>query len=88
MIGSSIRTNAGIPLDYSGFLVKSRYWRLVMANNYGAHMTTFHGVEFFGFDCRISKLLSELGLSEYEDILIENVNVHSYKFDKLLNLIF
>lgn len=73
MIGSSVRSHAGIPIDFNGFHARSRFWRLVIANNHGAPRTSFHGIEFFGYDCRITKLLKRMSLSEYEDIFIENV---------------
>lgn len=73
MVGSSVRNNAGIPLEFSGFHARSRFWRLVISKNHGASRTSFHGIEFFGYDCKIGKLLQHLGLVEYEDVFIENV---------------
>lgn len=78
MVGSSLRSHAGVPLDFGGFLVRSRYFRFVIANNHGAPMTTFHGIELFGYDCRITKLLTEMNLAEYEHILVENVNIYLF----------
>lgn len=75
MLGSSLRKNPGVPQDFDGFFAISRFWRLVIAKNHGAQQTSFHGIEFFGYDYRISKLIEELRLSEYEDVLIENVSV-------------
>lgn len=73
MIGSNLRNKAGVPMDFGGFYAIARYWRLVIVNNHGATHTSFHGVEFFGYDYRITKLIEQLKLSEYEDVLIENV---------------
>ena len=75
MIGSSSRNNAGVPVDIDGFNAIARYWRLVIGKNHGAPVTSFHGVEFFGYDYRIVKLIEQLKLTEYEDVLIENVNI-------------
>ncbi len=74
MIGSVMRNSPGVPVEVSGFNACSRFWRLVVANNHGAAVTSFHGVEFFGYDNRISKLIEQLKLSEYEQPLIENVS--------------
>lgn len=74
MIGSNIRTSGGTPLDFDGFNAIARYWRLVIGKNHGANETSFHGIEFFGYDYRITKLIEQLKLTEYDDILIENVN--------------
>ena len=73
MLGSSTRTNAGVPVDFEGFSAIARYWRLVIGKNHGATMTSFHGIDFFGYDYRIVMLLEQLKLNEYEDVLIENV---------------
>ena len=73
MVGSNLRYNAGYPVDFGGFSAISRYWRLVITKNHGAYDTSFHGVEFFGYDYRISKLIEQLKLTEYEHALIENV---------------
>lgn len=73
MIGSSVRTSPGIPIEYNGFNAVARFWRLVIVKNHGAPCTSFHGVEFFGYDYRICKLIEQLKLTEYEDVLIENV---------------
>jgi hypothetical protein len=51
-----------------------RYWKLVVKNNFCAAKTSFHGIEFFGFDTRLQKLLAELNLSEYTNILVKHVN--------------
>lgn len=72
MVGSSVRNNAGIPVDIAGFNACARYWRLVVTKNHGAKDTSFHGIEFFGYDNRISKLLNQLKLNEYEHAMIEN----------------
>ena len=61
-------------MDFDGFFAISRFWRLIIARNHGALRTSFHGIEFFGYDYRISKLIEELRLSEYEDLLVENVS--------------
>ena len=74
MIGSSLRTNAGVPMDFDGCFAISRFWRLIIAKNHGGQQTSFHGLEFYGYDFRISKLIEELKLSEYEEMLIENVD--------------
>lgn len=75
MIGSSLKTDPGIPQDFDGFNATSRYWRMLIMNNHGAHQTSFHGVEFFGYDNRISKLIDQLNMNEYEDVLVENVSI-------------
>jgi len=74
MLGSTLRNSPGVPVEISGFIACSRFWRLVIANNHGASLTSFHGVEFFGYDNRISKIIEQLKLSEYEQLLIENVS--------------
>lgn len=73
MVGSAVQKDAGIPIDIDGFNACSRYWRLVITRNHGAPDTSFHGIEFFGYDNRISKLIEQLKLTEYEQALIENV---------------
>jgi hypothetical protein len=73
MIGSGLKTNPGVPMDFDGFFAISRFWRFIIAKNHGAPQTSFHGIEFYGYDFRISKLIEELRLSEYEDVLVENV---------------
>ena len=73
MVGSTVRNSAGTPVEISGFNACARFWRLVISKNHGAHDTSFHGVEFFGYDNRISKLLDQLKMNEYEQPLIENV---------------
>ena len=84
MIGSNQRYHPGIPKDFDGFHAISRYWRLVLANNHGAQVTSFHGLEFYGYDYRISKLLEPLKLAEYEDDLFENVSSgFLFKFKKI-----
>ena len=96
MIGSSLRNSPGMPIDFSGFHAVARYWRLVIAKNHGAPVTSFHGVEFFGYDYRISKLIEQLKLTEYEDLLIENdlnqidalVSCTYEKFEKIVTLMF
>lgn len=75
MIGSSLRKSAGVPVEIEGFCACARFWRLVTAKNHGSPITSFHGVEFFGYDNRISKLLEQLKLTEYEQALIENVKI-------------
>jgi hypothetical protein len=81
MIGSSLRSSPGIPIEFNGFHAVSRFWRLVIVKNHGASQTSFHGIEFFGYDYRIIKLIEQLKLTEYEDILIENVNFYDYFFN-------
>lgn len=88
MIGSSLRNGAGVPMDFDGFYAIARYWRLVIANNHGARDTSFHGVEFFGYDFRLSKLIEQLKLTEYEDVLIENVCFHLTKYKVLEFILF
>jgi hypothetical protein len=73
MIGSTIRTQAGHAVDFDGFNATSRYWRFVITKNHGAQDTSFHGIEFFGYDNRISKLIEQLKLTEYTHALITNV---------------
>lgn len=73
MVGSNVKTKAGVPLDFDGFNAIARYWRLVIGKNHGASVTSFHGIEFFGYDYRIVMLIEQLKLTEYEDMLIENV---------------
>jgi hypothetical protein len=60
-------------MDFEGFNATARYWKLIFTTNHGAHQTSFHGIEFFGYDNRISKLIEQLYLNEYEDVLYENV---------------
>lgn len=36
------------PQDFRGFYATSRYWRLVIADNYGGHTTCLAEVQFFG----------------------------------------
>ena len=79
MIGSTHRYHPGTQVDFDGFHAISRYWRLVLANNHGAQVTSFHGLEFYGYDYRISKLLEPLKLSEYEDDLYENVSLNYFR---------
>ncbi len=55
----------------------------MILNNHGAHQTSFHGAEFFGYDNRISKLMDQISLNLYEDCLIDNV---SWNSRKLVNL--
>jgi hypothetical protein len=74
MLGSISRGCAGVPIDIDGFFCISRFWRLVIARNHGALQTSFHGIDFFGYDYRISKLIEDHKLIEYEDTLIENVS--------------
>lgn len=74
MIGSNSRKKPGVPVDIHGFNAIARFWRLVIGKNHGASVTSFHGVEFFGYDYRIVKLIEQLKLTEYEEILVENVN--------------
>lgn len=73
MVGSHFATSAGIGVDFEGFSAVGRYWRLVISKNHGALNTSFHGIEFFGYDIRINKLLNQLKLTEYENDLTENV---------------
>ena len=73
MLGSQYSSSAGYPVDFNGFNAIARYWRLVITKNHGALNTSFHGIEFFGYDVRISKLLNQLKLNEYEQDLVENV---------------
>ena len=73
MLGSSARGSAGVPIDFDGFQAIARFWRLVVVKNHGAKNTSLHGIEFFGYDCRIAKLISQLKLTEYEDELIQHV---------------
>ena len=77
MIGSQYSNSAGIGVDFNGFSTIGRYWRLVITKNHGALNTSFHGIDFFGYDVRISKLLNQLKLTEYENDLIENVFIIS-----------
>ncbi len=73
MLGSQYSSSAGYGVDFNGFNAVARYWRLVITKNHGALNTSFHGIEFFGYDVRISKLLNQLKLNEYEHDLVENV---------------
>ena len=66
-----------MPLDFDGFNATARYWKLLILNNHGSHQTSFHGIEFYGYDTRISKLIDQLNLNEYEDLFIENVIIES-----------
>lgn len=83
MIGSQYATSAGVGVDFDGFNAIARYWRVVITKNHGAMNTSFHGIEFFGYDIRITKLLNQLKLTEYENDLIENV---SQIYNKINNL--
>lgn len=73
-VGSSIKTDPGVPSDFEGFNATARFWKLLILNNHGANYTSFHAIEFFGYDNRISKLMDQLSLNAYEDYLIENVS--------------
>lgn len=73
MLGNNLRELPGVPQEFGGFNSMARYWRLVIVKNHGAPQTSFHGVEFFGYDNRVVKLIDQLNLNEYEDILFDNV---------------
>jgi hypothetical protein len=75
MIGASNRNAPGVPLDFDGFNVTARYWRLLIVKNHGSNETSFHGIEFFGYDNRVFKMINKLNLPEYEDALVENVSM-------------
>ena len=81
-----------MPLDFDGFNATARYWKLLILNNHGSHQTSFHGIEFYGYDTRISKLIDQLNLNEYEDLFIENVikfdqkYFYIYSFDSLKDM--
>lgn len=85
MIGNCKPTEPGTPLDIDGFHFISRYWRLIIKNNFGSIRTSFHGIEFYGFDFRLQNLLVELNLNEYINILVENV---SKIFSSIFNFIY
>ena len=74
MIGNNLRNGAGVPVDFGGFQAISRYWRLVITKNHGAKNTSLHGIEFFGYDLRVAKLISQLKLTEYEEDIVQHVN--------------
>jgi hypothetical protein len=74
MTGSNNRDAPGSPLDFDGFNVTARYWRLLITKNYGSPETSFHGIEFFGYDNRVFKMINKLNLPEYEDAFVENVS--------------
>jgi hypothetical protein len=73
-IGSSNKNDPGTPSTFEGFNATARFWKLLILNNHGAHQTSFHGVEFFGYDNRISKLMDQISFNLYEDCLIDNVS--------------
>ena len=84
-IGSSNKADPGVPLDFEGFSATARFWKLLILNNHGAHQTSFHGIEFFGYDNRISKLLDQISLNLYEDCLIDNVSKNYFiKYFKMI----
>jgi hypothetical protein len=80
MIGSSLRNDAGVSMEFGGFYSVARYWRLYIVRNHGAKETSFHGIEFYGYDYRINKLIDHLKLIEYEYVLVENVSLDCFDF--------
>lgn len=91
MIGSTSKDAPGYPQEFDKFIATAQYWRLAIVDNHGAHQTSFHGIEFFGYDNRVTKILDQLKLNELEDILFENdlnqvealVNCTKDNFDEL-----
>ena len=81
MLGSSVRHDPGVPFDVDiGLRVMARYWRLVITKNHGASLTSMHGIAFYGYDTRVLKLIEQLKLTEYADVIVDQVCqiIHSY----------
>lgn len=63
----------GTPQDFFSFMDQSQYWRVVILENYGGNCICFQGIQFYGADSRVSKLLEEHHLSSYTDKIIQKV---------------
>ena len=74
-----------VPFDIDIQLrVMARYWRLVFTQNHVDPAICVHGISFYGYDTRVVKLIEQLKLSEYEDVIIEHVSNHSRKIKSSL----
>ncbi|CAH1784284.1 unnamed protein product [Owenia fusiformis] len=81
--GSSDPLTPGVAQNFDGFCETSQYWRILILNNHGGTCTAFQGVNFYGFDTRVSQFLEQLRMSSYKESWIkEGINC----YEKLISL--
>jgi ankyrin repeat protein len=58
--------------DFKGFYGKSQFWRLIIADNYGAPETTVASIQFYGYEVAMMDWFKELKLRHHIKPLAEN----------------
>lgn len=65
IIGPEDPNEPGEPQDFQGFYASSRFWKLVIADNYGAEITSFHGLQFYGVENEVLNWFEQLNMAQY-----------------------
>ncbi|XP_065909173.1 uncharacterized protein [Dysidea avara] len=65
IIGPEEPNEPGEVQDFQGFYASSRFWRIVIADNYGAEITSFHGLQFYGVENEVLSWFEGLNMAKY-----------------------
>ncbi|WAR26451.1 ANS1A-like protein [Mya arenaria] len=66
------------PQTFTDFTARSRYWRILLLDNFGGKCICFQGIKLYGADNRIRKLLEENSMENYADDIIA-LGYNTYK---------
>jgi len=70
---SRVRTSS---LCHHGYVLWLQFWRIVIADNYGAEITSFHGLQFYGVGKSCKRLTQQ--------VCIVVIGVKSLSFELIL----
>jgi len=73
--------------DFFFPLLKTRFIRVWILNNYGGNDIRIQGIAFFGVDMRLVNLLEEYGLQNSLNTLLANVRIETNKERFMLSLV-
>ncbi|KAH3816102.1 ankyrin repeat and sterile alpha motif domain-containing protein 1B-like [Dreissena polymorpha] len=76
--GSTSLADPGVPQTFTDFTSRSRYWRILLLDNFGGKCTCFQGIQLYGADERIRSLLKENDMDNYADEIISS-GFNTYK---------
>ena len=70
--------SSGEGQDFCGFCRRSRFWRIMILDNYGGDFMSFQGIQFYGVELRLVKFFEKINLEEYVDIFTNRVCLPSF----------
>ncbi|XP_052778648.1 uncharacterized protein LOC128216099 [Mya arenaria] len=76
--GPTTLSSPGDPQTFTDFTARSRYWRILLLDNFGGKCICFQGIKLYGADNRIRKLLEENSMENYADDIIA-LGYNTYK---------